>query len=183
MISGADAAMQRAIEHNIERLTLIVGGGLLIGMMLLVTSDVLLRSVVGVGLPATSEIVARYQMVAVSFLPIALAEIGRQHVKATVFVDRLPSRVQALAVYVGRIVSLAIYGVLTFATGRQAASKFDSRAYVEVGQIDFLTWPSYWIAPISFFIMSCILALRLLSNPRIANSTPLSVTSEEISDV
>lgn len=170
--------MQRPIEHNIERLTLIVGGGMLIGMMLLVTSDVLLRSVVGVGLPATSEIVARYQMVAVSFLPIALAEIGRQHVEATVFVDRLPRRMQLLAIYAGRIVSLAIYGVLTFATGRQAVSKYESSAYVEVGQIDFLTWPSYWIAPGSFFIMSCILALRLLSNPGITNSTDLETSGE-----
>jgi len=171
--------MQRLLEWNVERLVLIVGGALLVGMMLLITIDVVLRGVTGVGFPATSDIVSRYQMVAISFLPIALAEVGRQHVEATVFVDRLPARYQALIIYFGLIASFTVYAMLTYATGRQAVARLKSGAFVEVGQFNFLTWPSYWIVPVSFFIMTTVLVLRLLSGPRAHPETNKTTTVED----
>ncbi|NAZ17983.1 TRAP transporter small permease subunit, partial [Glutamicibacter soli] len=81
--------MLKPIETAIARFSMVMGGLVLIAMMLQVVIDVLMRSFLGAGFPATADLVGKYYMVAVSLLPLALTELKRRHIEATIFTQNL----------------------------------------------------------------------------------------------
>lgn len=152
----------KMLEKLVARLTLGIGSVLLILMVLQIVIDVLMRSVLGAGFPATSELVSKFYMVAVSFLPIAYAELRRRHIEASIFTDYLGPRGKLVVLLFGYLLSLLVYGALTWGTGIEAMAHTAKGSYVETGTHIFYTWPSYWILPFSFALMSLVLALRLV---------------------
>ncbi|HWW48385.1 MAG TPA: TRAP transporter small permease [Xanthobacteraceae bacterium] len=131
-------------------------------MMVQISADVLFRAVVGQSLTGTVEIVSHYYMVGVSFLPIAYAEIHNRHIEATVFTDLMPRPVQNGLRWIALILSLIVYGLLTYATAIEATKQTAIRAFVESGTMRIVVWPSYWILPVSFGLMCIVLVLRLV---------------------
>ncbi|MCB1352873.1 MAG: TRAP transporter small permease [Rhodobacteraceae bacterium] len=150
------------VERWISRVSILCASLILLAMMLQVVIDVGMRSLLGAGFPATADIVARYYMVAVSFLPLAMTEIGRRHIEATIFTEGLrgaPRRaIQALGVTAG----LVAFGLLAWGTALEALSQTRRGAYVEAGAIVVPTWPSYWILPVSLGLMEVVMVLRLV---------------------
>lgn len=71
-----------AIERAVARISALVGSAVLLAMMLQITVDVFMRNFVGAGFPATANIVSRYYMVAVSFLPLAMTQVADRHIEA-----------------------------------------------------------------------------------------------------
>lgn len=153
----------RRFETWISHATVWIGGAVLVLMVMQVMIDVFLRQLVGVGFPATAELVAKYHMVAVSFLPVAYTEVKRRQVEATLFTDMLSPRAKTPVIFGGFVISFAIYGLLTYGTAAEAMRQTRQGAYVEAGAFDFVTWPSYWILPASFGLMTVLLAMRLVS--------------------
>ena len=151
----------KAVERWISRLCALLASLVVLAMMLQVVIDVAMRKILGAGFPATGDIVGRYYMVAVSFLPLAMTEIGQRHIAATIFTDRLSGRarqaVQALALGLG----LAVFGLLTWGSGIEALSQTGRGAYIEAGMVRLATWPSYWIPVVSFLLMTAVLVLRV----------------------
>ncbi len=150
------------VERWISRISIVFASVIVLAMMLQIVIDVAMRNFLGGGFPATADVVSRYYMVAVSFLPLAMTEVGRRHISATIFTDKLkggPRRaIQVLGVGLG----LAVFGILTWGTGVEALSQTSRDAYVEAGVLRVPTWPSYWILPISFGLMEIVLVLRLI---------------------
>lgn len=153
----------RAIENFISKMTVIVGGTILFLMMMQIMIDVFLRQFAGAGFPATAELVSKYYMVAVSFLPIAFTELKRRQVEATIISDMLPARLKPFLLFFGFLLSLFIYGLLGWGTGVEAIRHTTQGAYVETGTLIFYTWPSYWILPVSFGLMALVLLMRIIS--------------------
>lgn len=153
--------MQR-ISQSIAFATKWIGSAILVLMALQIVIDVFTRNVLGAGFPATSELVSRYYMLAVSFLPVAYAELQRRHVEASVFTDLLPRPLHGPVYGFGFALSLLVYGLLAWGTGREALSQTRRGAYVEAGAMDFPTWPGYWILPICFALMALVLGLRMI---------------------
>ena len=151
------------LEKFIYRLTVGVGVTVLCLMMVQIVIDVFMRSWLGSGFPATAELVSRYYMVLVSFLPIAYVEVRRRHVEATIFTDHLPAPIRRFLFLISFILGLFVYLLLTWGTMQEALNNTAQKSYVEAGSMDFLTWPSYWILPISFGLMSLVLCLRIIS--------------------
>lgn len=151
-----------AIERAVARISALVGSVVLLAMMLQITVDVFMRNFVGAGFPATADIVSRYYMVAVSFLPLAMTQVADRHIEATIFTDRLrgPARQGVLAL--GTLAGLAVFALLAWGTGSEAARQTARGAYVEAGILHFPTWPSYWIVPVSAVLMLVVLAIRLV---------------------
>ncbi|MFK4753516.1 TRAP transporter small permease [Oceanobacter antarcticus] len=154
----------KQLENWIGRLTIWIGCTILILMVLQIVIDVAMRSLLGAGFPATSELVSKYYMVAVSFLPIAYAEIRRRHVEATIFTDKLPPRAKLLVTLMGFILSLLVYAVLCWGTLVEAIANTSKGSYVESGVDMFYTWPSYWVLPVSFGLMVLVLLLRVITS-------------------
>jgi hypothetical protein len=56
-----------------------------------------------------------------------------------------------------------IYGILCWGTLQEALSNTAKGAYIESGVTVFYTWPSYWILPVSFGLMTFVLTFRVIS--------------------
>ena len=142
--------------------TKLIGSVVLILMALQIVVDVFMRNLVGAGFPATTDLVSKYYMILVSFLPIAYAELQRRHVEASVFTDMLPRPTHRWIYLLGFALSFAAYVLLAWGTFREAIVQTGRGAYVEAGALIFYTWPGYWVLPISFALMALVLALRLV---------------------
>lgn len=152
-----------AIEGWIKRGTILFGGVVLCLMMVQVVVDVFLRSILGAGVPATPDLVSKYYMVTVSFLPVAYTEVERRHIEATIFTDKLKGGAKQFIYLLGFVVALAIFVMLTYGTFNEALQQTAKGAYIESGVIRFVTWPSYWILPVSFGTMAVILVMRVIA--------------------
>ena len=174
------------LEKHIFRVTVVVGVLTLCLMTLQIVIDVFMRNWAGAGFPATAELVSRYYMVAVSFLPIAYTEVKRRHIEATVFTDMMPQFVKRSMLFVGFVLGLAVYALLTYGAWREALSQTSRGSYVEAGSVEFLTWPSYWILPVAFFMMALMMLVRAVSvlrgtfnEPGAEETIPGSVAEQE----
>ncbi|PLX39130.1 MAG: TRAP transporter small permease [Hyphomicrobiales bacterium] len=152
----------KTFETIVSRVSLLFAAFVLLAMMLQVVADVFLRSFIGDGVPATAEIVARYYMVSISFLPLAMTEIGRRHIEATIFTDGLNGPMRKVVALGGFLIGLAVFGVLAWGSAQEALRQTARSSYVEVGTMYFSTWPSFWIPPVSFALMEVILLVRLI---------------------
>jgi TRAP-type C4-dicarboxylate transport system permease small subunit len=148
-------------DRFIGATTTAIGSIVLCLMAVQIVVDVTLRNVAGTGLPATAELVAKYYMLIVSFLPIAYAEVQRRHVEASVFTDMMPRKTRPAIHLLGFTLSFMVYGLLTYGTAAEAFRQTKRGSYVEAGTMDFYTWPGTWILPICFGLMTLVLALRL----------------------
>lgn len=149
------------LERILAKITTWVGSAVLMLMALQIVIDVFMRNVVGAGFPATADLVSKYYMIAVSFLPVAFSEVRRRHVEASIFTDMMPSWTRAPLYALGFAMSLAAYGILAWGTAREALVQTSRGAYIEAGTIYFYTWPGYWILPLCFGLMILVLILRL----------------------
>lgn len=141
--------------------TTVIGSAVLCLMAVQIVVDVAMRNLLGAGFPATSELVSKYFMLVVSFLPVAYAELERRHIEASVFTDMMPSSTRPAINFLGFSLSFLAYLFLTYGTAAEAARQTSRKAYVETGLMDFYTWPGYWILPICFGLMTVVLAMRL----------------------
>ena len=176
-----------ALERFVARVSAFVGGLILMAMMLQITVDVLMRNFVGAGFPATADMVSRYYMVAVSFLPLAMTQIADRHIEATIFTDKLRGGARRAVVALGTLMAIAVFALLGWGTAAEAMKQTARRAYVEAGTIHFPTWPSYWILPVSALLMLIVLCIRLVrlvrGELRESDHDPLEEVTADIGDI
>ncbi len=151
------------LNRLIERLTVWIGSLILILMVIQIVVDVSMRTLLGAGLPATSELVSNYYMVLVSFLPIAYSEVRRRHVEATIFTDHLRPKLKLVVELLGFILATIVFTLLFWGTLVEAIAQTGKGAYVESGVTMFYTWPSYWVLPVSFGLMVLVLVFRVIA--------------------
>jgi len=152
----------QAVERWISRISVVFASLILLAMMLQVVADVAMRKILGTGFPATADIVGRYYMVAVSFLPLAMTEIGQRHIAATIFTDYLTGAARKAVQMLGLGLGLGVFGLLAWGSGAEALRQTAHGAYVEAGLINVPTWPSYWIPVVSFLLMEAAMVLRVV---------------------
>ena len=153
--------MLRTAETAIARFSMVLGGLVLLAMMLQVVVDVFMRSFVGAGFPATADLVSKYYMVAVSVLPLALTEIKRRHIEATIFTQRLTGTPRRAVELLGFVAFAAVLGILLYGSTTEAMRQTQRGAYIEAGTLHFATWPSYWIMPLSFGLALIVMLMRI----------------------
>ncbi|HPQ95355.1 MAG: TRAP transporter small permease [Thiothrix sp.] len=154
--------MLESIKTAVARFSMITGGIILILMMLQVVIDVFMRAFLGAGFPATADLVGKYYMVAVSVLPLALTELKRRHIEATIFTQNLSRKALKTVLLFGFLVFGVVLAVLTYGSMLEAISKTTRGAYIEAGLVHFITWPSYWILPFSFGLALVIIVIRII---------------------
>lgn len=145
----------------IERASTLIGALALILMMLQIAVDVLLRNFTGSAIPATADLVSKYYMVAVAFVPLALADLHRRHIEATIFTDRLRGAPRRLVELFGVSLSLVAFALVGWGATQEALKNTARGSYVDAGLIQVPTWPGYWILPLGFGLMVLVLVLRI----------------------
>jgi len=86
----------------------------IVAIMVLVTSDVLMRNTLGTSVAGTLE-VAEFLQGAAVFLGLAATLRSGSHIAADLLVDRLSKRTQAVVDLCTNILSLAIFALMTYA--------------------------------------------------------------------
>lgn len=176
-----------ALERIIARASALVGALVLMAMMLQITIDVFMRNFVGAGFPATADLVSRYYMVAVSFLPLAMTQVADRHIEATIFTDKLRGGARRAVLLLGALLGVVVFGLLAWGTAAEAMKQSARRAYVEAGTIHFPTWPSYWILPVSAVLMLAVLVIRTIRLARgdavESSHDPLEEVTADIGDI
>ncbi|MBR9765592.1 MAG: TRAP transporter small permease [Rhodobacteraceae bacterium] len=153
--------LEKAADLLSQGLALLGSVGLL-AMLAHVTVDVALRNVADTPIPATNEIVSRYYMVLIVFLPLAWVE--RQRTMITVEVMEMVLTPLGRRISDGAVALLAtvIYAAIGWVTWSVAVKNFSIGTFVDVLGYKIAVWPSYFLPTVGFFLAAAMTALRLV---------------------
>jgi len=152
--------MKRATEL-MANLLAFIAGLTLVGMMVHVTLDVLLKYFFNQPIPGTAEVVAYYYMIGIVFLPLAYIEVQNRPIVVGLFYDLMPRALQAPLDVLGTVASLAFYAFLTWQSMTIALLSLENREFVD-GIWKVVVWPSRFIIPLGLTIACAALLVRLV---------------------
>jgi TRAP-type C4-dicarboxylate transport system permease small subunit len=152
---------------TLNRALAFVGALAVVAMMLHITLDVVLRNLFRTSLNTAPEIVARYYMVGIAFLPLAWVEQRRDMISVELVdfaMTPLWRRISDLSVM---LAAMVIYGLLAWATWPKAIKEAKAGALVELGTLKMPIWHSYFLPPVGFTLaaFACAVSLLVLLRP------------------
>jgi TRAP-type C4-dicarboxylate transport system permease small subunit len=153
-------ALSRLADRTAQALALVGSLGVIL-MMLHVGADILARSLFGRPIPATVEIVSRYYMVLIAFLPLAWVERRRGMVAVEVtdwLLSPTARRVTDVAV---ALFACLIYAVIAWTTWGQAMSSWRSGSFVIALNMRVPVWPTYFLPPLGFALAAAVTLVRV----------------------
>ncbi|MCH8465245.1 MAG: TRAP transporter small permease [Roseinatronobacter sp.] len=131
-------------------------------MMLHITLDVVLLNLFRISMNTAPEIVARYYMVAVAFLPLGWLTLRKQMISVELLDFILPKWFQNGSDFLLALIGAAVYGLLTYATWLRALREMRSGSFVELVRFQMPVWHSYFIVPAGFALATLACALLAL---------------------
>lgn len=129
-------------------------------MMIHICADVVLRAISGRPLPATVEIVSRYYMVLIAFLPLAWVERRNGMVSVELLDWALPPLLIRLSDLIVALIGCAIYLVLTWTTWVTAMKNFHTGTFVVALNQQVPVWQSYFLPPLGFALAAAVVLIR-----------------------
>jgi TRAP-type C4-dicarboxylate transport system permease small subunit len=145
--------------RSVRILALIASVGT-VAMMLHICIDVTLRNVLRFSLDTTPDIVARYYMVVVAFLPLAWVERQNGMVSVELLEWALGQRGRRASDIIVALFSALAYAVLTWTTARSAFRHFELGTFVEFVHYKMPVWHSYVLPPLGFLLATAICLLK-----------------------
>lgn len=140
----------------LEKILLALGAVAVIGLGVLITSNVIARAVFNSFIP-DSVIMVRELMVAAIVLPLAAATAQRAHVSVAFLSDRFPPRLRSWLIVAGSLFGMIALAPL-FYKGCLELIKVIERGSFFAGDLDLPKWPG-----LAFFVLGLGAAwLRLL---------------------
>lgn len=137
-----------------------IGG--LIGMMLLVTADALVRQIFNMRIPFTSVMVANYMMLAIAFLPLSLAEMQDRHISVDLLFAHFPDKIRrAIALLVHLAATITAAG-LAWKMWTEALRRFQSGTVAVEDGAAMPIWQGYFLLPAGFALLALAYGLRLI---------------------
>jgi TRAP-type C4-dicarboxylate transport system permease small subunit len=146
-----------------------LAGLAVLGILLTISVDVLMRAIFRAPFSATTEIVSYYWMVPAVFLPMMFLEISNGHIETDLFYRHFSVRMKKLARLVSGLLSIGIYGMLAWFTLEQAL-RATARGEVAMGVNLLPIWPVRWVMPV-VFALAAVTALLVLVK-RISGDDP-----------
>ena len=140
------------VERLITRISsalMVVAGIALLLMMSQMVVDVVMRLFFNRPIEGNLEIVSVYHMVAVVFLPLALVELGHQHISVDVVVQMFPKRVKRVVYVFGYLVCAVFFGVLGYQTLLDALESLRT-GEILMSSIYVTIWPAKFLLPVGF---------------------------------
>lgn len=144
------------------RILALIGSIGTVAMMFHICIDVALRDFLRISLDTTPEVVARYYMVVVAFLPLAWLERRNGMISVELLEWLLGPRTRQVSDVFVALLSALIYGVLTWATTKSALQHFAVGTFVEFTDYKMPVWHSYFLPPLGFVLATCVCLLKAL---------------------
>jgi TRAP-type C4-dicarboxylate transport system permease small subunit len=145
--------------RSVRILALIASVGT-VAMMLHICIDVALRDFFRISLDTTPEIVARYYMVVVAFLPLAWLERRNGMISVELLEWALGPRARQVSDIFVALFSTLVYGVLAWTTARSALRHFEVGTFVEFTDYKMPVWHSHFLPPLGFFLAALVCLLK-----------------------
>jgi TRAP-type C4-dicarboxylate transport system permease small subunit len=123
----------------------------------IVANEVFRRPIEG-----TTEIVARWYMVAIVFLPLGLIHRRNRHIKAELFTERLSlprRRVLEIAIHLLMAAMAALFAWYSWIDAADATARAES---LELMSGTLSVWPTRWLVPAGFGSMAIVALLSAL---------------------
>lgn len=143
-------------------------------MMVHITADVLCRVLLGSPLVGTNEIVSRYYMIAVAFLPLAWVERRKGMISVELFDACMSRGVRLLGDLLVAVVSIGALLLIAWTTWHEAVAAFEKDAFVMAVGNRIPVWPTYFMIPVGCFLAAILVVLRavmmVISPPSIHTS-------------
>lgn len=146
-------------------------------MMLLTSTDALMRYAINQPILGAYEVTEKYLMVAAIFLGFTYAYRGGAFIRVTFLVDMLPAPLKVLANWFSYLVSLACCGLLLYATALQATQSLSDAT--TMATLPILIGPAQLIAPVGFL---GLLILLLIDMKRVSSGEALLFSQENPTD-
>lgn len=151
--------MEVLLKRASNALALVAGAALVL-MMLQITADVLLRTVVGTPLPQTIEFVSFYYMLAVVFLPLGVVEFAGHHVSVNLLSARLGRGGRRLLQLLAMVAGFGYFALMTYETAQSAAENYVIGEYL-MGAFALPTWPGRFFLPVGCGLYTLVLLYRI----------------------
>jgi len=131
----------------------------LLVMMILVTTDIILRSFLGLNIGGAIEI-NEYLLVLIGFLGLAQTQANKGHIAVELIVDRFSSSRKYFFCQINNIVMILFCILFIYAGAKKAVSAFAAGESNWFGTHILPVWFIRWVVPISL----ALLLLQLLND-------------------
>lgn len=130
-------SLRKSIEP-LSRWSNIIGGISLLGSMILVVADVILRSTIRITFPGTIELV-QYLLVIIFFSGMAYTELNKRHIKVDIIVSRFSPPARLVVGASGDLVVLGIIILISWQSVVNAHYSWNSN--LTTGMLGIPLWP------------------------------------------
>jgi len=136
-----------------------LGALAVVAMMLHISLDVILRNTLRYSMNTVPEIVARYYMTALAFLPLAWLEMRRDMISVELLDFALTSRARRISDVSVMLLASVVYGLLAWTNWGKAMRETQVGTLVEIADYKMAVWHSFYFAPIGFTLaaLACLL--------------------------
>lgn len=128
-------------------------------MMAHVVADILARNLLAFTIPATLELVSRYYMPALIFLPLAFVERANGHIQVTFIFNALPELARRLLTPAILALVASVFAAMGWVALEEAIAKYRIGEFL-MGQVPVPLWPGRFLAPLGFFAMAGLTAVK-----------------------
>jgi TRAP-type C4-dicarboxylate transport system permease small subunit len=158
-------ALERMADRVARGLALVGSIGVL-ALLVHVTADVVSRNLFRMPIPATNEIVSRYYMVLIAFLPLAWVERNRSMVSVELLDMAMSPGMKRASDAVVALLAAVIYAAIAWVTWAEALRAFNTGSFVDVLGRRVPVWPTYFLPPLGFLLAALVTLLRAVTSLR-----------------
>lgn len=158
------------LAAGVSGVTMAAASAAVVIMTLHVAAGIVSRTVFGVSLTGTVEIVSYYYMVFIAFLPWAFAQWLREHIAVDALVGVMSARVRFATQLFATIASLVVIGMLAWAMIDLAIRQTALGEHVVSGAADVPVWPARWAAVGGALAMVAVLVVQLIRPSAMADA-------------
>lgn len=145
--------------------------------MLIIAAEIVFRFF-GSFIPGSVELITYYLIVGIAFLPLGQIERRGDMISMDLFSTLAGRWINSAMDWSNGLVSVGVYFVLTVATWEFAISKAHDGAYVLTSTYALVTWPAYFLLPISCGLGGLMaLARTIAGSPEKHQSDPVAPDS------
>ena len=148
------------LATGIARVMGYIGAFAVVAMMLHISLDVFLRNVFRYSMNTVPEVVARYYMTALAFLPLGWLEFRRQMISVELLDFALSPLMRRISDTLVMVVAATAYGLLAWTNWDKALSETRSGTLVEIATYKMAVWHSFYFAPVGF-TLACLCCVIL----------------------
>lgn len=152
------------LSAGLCRVLSMIGGAAVVLMMVHICLDVALLNLFDVSMNTTPDIVARYYMVAIAFLPLGWVTLQRQMIAVEVLDAVLPTAARRILDVLIGVIGTSIYGLVTYATWGKALAEMRSGSFVDLVSVQMPVWQSHFLVPAGFALATLACALMTVAH-------------------